>query len=163
MEKNIKLADIYIKIYNKQPLMFDDLMFLSAFDPECFEKTCKNLLYNLPEAKELMKPQNAEESRKAEVPAMREASQSAAAAEKLQEQTAVQAAMQKPQKEEITALLENLKRMEWKEDLVKEIDVECVKNLLGSLYMEMLFPHNDRYQYFQLEDHIESTVFNKRA
>ena len=56
MQKNIRLADIYIKIYNKQPLFMEDLAFLAKYDRECFEKTCNNLIYNIPEAKELLKP-----------------------------------------------------------------------------------------------------------
>ena len=57
MEKNIRLADIYIKIYNKRPLTLEDLTFLAKYDRECFEKTCQNLFYNIPEAKELLQPE----------------------------------------------------------------------------------------------------------
>ncbi len=39
MDKNVRLADIYIKIYNKRPLTLEDLTFLAKFDRECFEKT----------------------------------------------------------------------------------------------------------------------------
>ena len=57
MDKNVRLADIYIKIYNKRPLTLEDLTFLAKFDRECFEKTCQNLFYNLPEAKEFLAPE----------------------------------------------------------------------------------------------------------
>ena len=45
MGKNARLADIYIKIYNKKPLMWEDMKFLAVYDPECFEKTKKNLIF----------------------------------------------------------------------------------------------------------------------
>ena len=64
MEKNVRLADIYVKIYNKQPLFMEDLAFLAKYDKECFEKTCRNLIYNIPEAKELLEPADGQELRK---------------------------------------------------------------------------------------------------
>ena len=54
MEKNAKLASIYVKIYNKRTLTIDDLTFLAKYDPECFAKTCENLIYKIPETRELM-------------------------------------------------------------------------------------------------------------
>ena len=56
MGKNARLADIYIKIYNKKPLMWEDMKFLAVYDPECFEKTCKNLIFKIPETEKLMQP-----------------------------------------------------------------------------------------------------------
>ena len=53
MEKNAKLASIYVKIYNKRTLTIDDLTFLAKYDPECFAKTCENLIYKIPETREL--------------------------------------------------------------------------------------------------------------
>ena len=47
MEKNAKLASIYVKIYNKRTLTIDDLTFLAKYDPECFAKTCENLIYKI--------------------------------------------------------------------------------------------------------------------
>ena len=44
-----------------------------------------------------------------------------------------------------------------------ELDTDKVKNLLGSLYMELLFPHNDKYRYFQLDEEAESSIFNQKA
>ena len=54
MEKMQKLASIYVKIYNKRTLTIDDLTFLAKYDPECFAKTCENLIYKIPETRELM-------------------------------------------------------------------------------------------------------------
>ncbi len=58
--------------------------------------------------------------------------------------------------------MENLKKMERDEFGVQEVSLEKVKNLLGNLYMEMLFPHNDRDKYFQFENR-DSSIFNKKA
>lgn len=151
MEKNARLADIYIKIYNKRPLTLDDLSFLAKFDRECFEKTCQNVVYNMPEAKKLMRQ---EPARLQEEPARTAAFDGPSEAEESGRKEAGQ---------DIGALLENLKKMEWQNVPVADLDAENVKNLLGSLYMEMLFPHNDRYRYFQLEEDGDESVFNKKA
>ena len=42
----------------------------------------------------------------------------------------------------------NLKKMEIGNTLFADIDLEEVKDLLGSLYMELLFPHNDEEESF---------------
>lgn len=156
MGKNARLADIYIKIYNKQPLMMEDLVFLSAYDPECFEKTCRNLIYNVPEAKKLMETtaESTGEDTKSEDT---DRNASAIEADESIESTADN------EKKEITNLLENLKKMEWKEAVMQDVPVDKVKNLLGSLYMEMMFPHNDRTQSFPLDNTVESTFFNKKV
>lgn len=152
MEKNARLADIYIKIYNKRSLTFEDLAFLAKYDRECFEKTCQNVFYNMPAAKKLMEPEaghklktNAKES--AARPARPDAARSVA-----------------PEPaQDIGVLLDNLKKMEWDDVPVTGVDANHVKNLLGSLYMEMLFPHNDKYRYFQLESDEDESVFNEKA
>lgn len=150
MKKNARLADIYIKIYNKKPLMWEDMKFLAVYDPECFEKTCKNLIFNIPETKKLMEP--LEEKEPALPPLYRK--------------TELLPALPKnpvlSEKDRIEVLLENLKKMERDEFGVQEVSLEKVKNLLGNLYMEMLFPHNDRDKYFQFEHH-DSSIFNKKA
>ena len=56
MKKNIRLADIYVRIYNKRPLTLDDLVFLSKYDRECFEKTYQNVMYTLADAGGQKKP-----------------------------------------------------------------------------------------------------------
>lgn len=71
--------------------------------------------------------------------------------------------MHTEQKPSIQTLLENLKKMEWEEFPVPDMDAGKVKNLLGSLYMEMLFPHNDKCRYFQLDEETDSSIFNKKA
>lgn len=149
MVKNARLADIYIKIYNKKPLMWEDMKFLAVYDPECFEKTCKNLIFNIPETEKLMQPEP-EQASDVEMPQIPEI---------------LPALPKNPvlsDKDRIEILLENLKRMERDEFGVQEVSVEKVKNLLGNLYMEMLFPHNDRDKYFQFENH-DSSIFNKKA
>ena len=60
-------------------------------------------------------------------------------------------------------MLSNLKEMELKELPVEEIKADEVKELLGNLYMELLFPHNDRERFFNLEDREELSVFNKKV
>ena len=47
MEKDTHLVNIYLKIHNKRSLTIDDLRYLAKYDPECFEKTCKNVVYNI--------------------------------------------------------------------------------------------------------------------
>ena len=51
MEKKTELINIYLKIHQKRDLTLDDLRYLAYYDPECFEKTCKNVVYNIPQAK----------------------------------------------------------------------------------------------------------------
>ena len=124
MGKNARLADIYIKIYNKKPLMWEDMKFLAVYDPECFEKTCKNLIFKIPETEKLMQP--------------------------LQETRALPVC-RKPG----TAPMPLFQKTEVLPALPKN-------PVLTNLYMEMLFPHNDRDKYFQFENR-DSSIFNKKA
>lgn len=149
MGKNVRLADIYIKIYNKRPLTMEDLTFLSKYDPECFAKTCQNLVYNIPETKKLMQQEKKEVEKPKELPAVQRE-------EPVGEKLSLK-------KENMELLLDNLRKMETKEISVQEVKADKVKNLLGSLYMEMLFPHNDKNQYFEMEERKESSVFNKKV
>ena len=57
VEKNTRLINIYLKIHHKKTLTINDLNYLAQYDPECFEKTCKNVVYNIPEAKPIMIPE----------------------------------------------------------------------------------------------------------
>lgn len=149
MGKNVRLADIYIKIYNKRTLTMEDLTFLSKYDPECFAKTCQNLIYNIPETKKLMHQEEKTEEKPKELPA---------------ERREITMGVKVPlKKENMEQLLENLRKMEMKEISVQEVKAEKVKNLLGSLYMEMLFPHNDKDQYFEMEERNGSSIFNKKV
>ena len=162
MEKKIRLADIYIKIYNKQPLLMEDLAFLAKYDRECFEKTCHNLIYNMPEAKDLMQPAPDQENQNlpeaspgnGQLPSPHDPSLAAAP-------PSPEAAEEQPPP--INTLLDNLKKMEWQEIPVSNLDAHKVKNLLGSLYMELMFPHNDRYRHFSLEDGEHRSIFNKKV
>ncbi len=72
-------------------------------------------------------------------------------------------APEQPDKEQIAQALSNLKQMEQEGLPVGEMDVDTVKNLLGNLYMEMLFPHNGRAKFFSMEDQEYLSVFNKKA
>ena len=56
MGKDIHLINIYLKIHNKKTLTMDELGYLAEYDPECFAKTCKNVVYNIPETKSIMEP-----------------------------------------------------------------------------------------------------------
>lgn len=146
MEKDTRLVNIYIKIHNKRTLTMDDLKYLSKYDPECFEKTCKNIVYKMPETKEILQPK-AEQEGTALVP-----SRPVPPLEK-----------PLPDQQQIEAVLENLGKMELKELPVEEVDSDTVKELLGNLYMELLFPHNDREKFFSMEESEELSVFNKKV
>lgn len=143
MGENARLAAIYVKIYNKQTLTIDDLAFLAQYDPECFTKTCQNLIYNMLETRELM-TQEPEEI------------------EMETQQSAKEEKVVSPE-ERVNLLLENLRKMKMEEIPVKEVNPDRVKNLLGSLYMEMLFPHNDKSRYFEMKPETEESKFNKKV
>lgn len=137
---NIHLANIYLKIHNKKPLMMDELRYLAEYDPECFVKTCKNVVYNIPEAKPIMEPP---------VPP-------ASPEDTNRELT---------NRQRIERILENLKRLELEDFSTVGIDTEKVKGLLGNLYMELLFPHNDRDVFFGMPENgnANGSIFDKRA
>ena len=59
--------------------------------------------------------------------------------------------------------MEKLKYMEAKHIPIADFDVERVKNLLGNLYMELLFPHNDMDSFFSVEEEDRGTRFDKKA
>lgn len=143
MGENARLAAIYVKIYNKQTLTIDDLAFLAQYDPECFTKTCQNLIYNMPETRELMTQEP----------------------EEIEMETQQSAKVEKvvSPEERVNLLLENLRKMKMEEIPVKEVNPDRVKNLLGSLYMEMLFPHNDKSRYFEMKPETEESKFNKKV
>ncbi len=137
MAKDTRLINIYLKIHNKRSLTMDDLGYLAEYDPECFEKTCKNIVYKMPEIKSIMEP---------EIPA-------------------ISVDMPEPQLYEwqsIEKILENLKSLEIQEFPVADIDTDTVKNLLGNLYMEMLFPHNDKYAFVNMADNGDQSLFDKK-
>lgn len=138
MGKDAYLINIYLKIHNKRTLTMDDLEYLAEYDPECFEKTCKNIVYKIPEIKPIMEPDTLEPLREESAPEAYEW-------------------------QSIEKILENLKRLEISEFPVSNVDTDEVKSLLGNLYMEMLFPHNDKYTFVNMADNGDSSIFDQRA
>lgn len=137
MGKDTHLINIYIKIHNKRTLTMDDLRYLAKYSPECFEKTCKNVVYNIPESKPVMTPMAIVASKEpkllpAEIP-------------------------------NIEHILDNIKRLEANEFPITNIDADEVKNLLGSLYMEMLYPHNDKETFIEMPYDGQTSLFDKKA
>ena len=60
-------------------------------------------------------------------------------------------------------ILEKLKHLERKQIPLMEVDAERVKNLLGNLYMELLFPHNDKDTFFAPDYEEKGVKFDKKA
>lgn len=150
MEKDTRLINIYIKIHHKKTLTMHDLDYLAQYDPECFEKTCKNVVYNIPEAKPIMIPDVQELSQNPEFIQKDEA--------KFEPEL--------PEWQSIEKVLENLKQLEMNDYPIVDIDADKVKSLLGNLYMELLFPHNDNYPFMDLTDMMDKInipSFDKRA
>ena len=137
MGKDTRLVNIYLKIHNKQPLMMDDLRYLAEYAPECFEKTCKNVVYNVPEAKPIMEPSDTKTQKD----------------EPKSDPSA---------KENIEKVLENIKNLEVNEFPVANVDADTVKNLLGNLYMEMLFPHSEKDTFFNMANNSNTSLFDKK-
>ena len=139
-KKDTLLVNIYLKLHNKRPITMDDLRYLAQYDPECFEKTCQNVVYNLPETKPIMEP------------------------------SAPQTQYVKPVQQtnptesfNALAILNNLKQLEVKDYLYANVDAEKVKNLLGNLYMELLFPHNDKDTFFDVWEEETTHRFDQKA
>lgn len=147
MEKDTRLINIYLKIHHKRTLTIEDLDYLAQYDPECFQKTCKNVVYNIPETEPIMLPEIPEEADEPET---------------LQEE-APKPEPQIPEWQNIEKVLENLKHLEMQDIPVADIDAERVKSLLGNLYMELLFPHNDNYPFFVMTDDVQTSTFDKKA
>lgn len=145
MRKDTHLINIYLKIHNKKNLTMDDLRYLAKYAPECFEKTCKNVVYNFPAAKPVMDP-----------PVIETSVTKAPEAPTLQKPEPTE-----PQK--IAQVLENLKRLEAHDFPIVNVDADQVKTLLGNLYMELLFPHNDKDTFFSVPDAPTKSSFDKRA
>ena len=109
----------------------DDLRYLAQYAPDCFEKTCKNVVYNFPNAKPIMEPAPTPE---APVPSSAEPE---AAPVNVQDYVMTE-------QEKIDQVLNNLKKLEHNEFPQTNVNAREVKDLLGNLFMELLFPHNDR-------------------
>lgn len=140
-EKDNRLINIYIKIYNKKNITMDDLRYLAKYDPDCFRKTCENVVYNIPESKEIMQP-----------------TEPAPAEEVTTTETA-----QASEEFNVFAVLENLKNMDADESFYKNVDAKRVKNLLGNLFMELLFPHNDKETFIYEDVSEDDPTFDMKA
>lgn len=138
MGKDTRLVNIYLKIHHKQPLTMDDLAYLAEYAPECFEKTCKNVVYNIPETKPVMEPAISKPSNEEPEPAATE-------------------------QQSIEKVLENLKRLEVDDFPVTDVDIDKVKSLLGNLYMELLFPHNDKDTFINMANEEKKSSFDKKV
>lgn len=138
MGKDIHLINIYLKIHNKKILTIDDLKYLAEYDPECFAKTCKNVVYNIPETKTIMEP---------------------AISETQTEETEQESFDWRS----IGEILDNLKRLETNNLPIANVDAEKVKSLLGNLFMELLFPHNDKEMFMNMAGNERVSSFDKKA
>lgn len=138
MGKDTRLVNIYLKIHHKKVLTMDDLAYLAEYDPECFTKTCKNVVYNIPEAKPIMESLTVEST-----------------AEKTRSDIS--------ERQKIEEILERLKRLELNDLPDISVDDETVKNLLGNLYMEMLFPHNDKQSFMNMADNRNKPLFDRKV
>lgn len=138
---NTRLINIYIKIHNKKNITLDDLRYLAQYDPECFRKTCANVVYNIPETKVVMQNAESEQTTKTTMEAK-----------------------ELPQEEfDVLAVLDNLKQMDADEAFYKDIDAKRVKNLLGNLFMELLFPHNDQETFIYEDVGEDDPTFDMKA
>ena len=95
-------------------------------------------MYNIPETKPIMEPTIKEISKETAKPEV-------------------------SPKQSIEQILENLKRLEAKDLPVADVDADKVKNLLGNLYMEMMFPHNDKETYIHMPFNENVSMFDKKA
>ena len=131
MDKDPRLLNIYLKIHNKRSLTMDDLQYLAIYSPECFEKTCKNVVYNFPNAKPIMEPNPISETPVEQV-------QNTHVTPVKVEDILV------TEQQKIDQVLANLKRLEHNDMPQTNVNAREVKDLLGNLFMELLFPHNDQ-------------------
>lgn len=127
--ENHRLINIYIKIHNKKNITMDDLRYLAKYDPECFRKTCANVVYNIPETKDVMDGVVKDEFLLTEV---------------LREDTEQPDVNIETKEFDLQTVLENIKQMDTGKVFYKNVDSKRVKNLLGNLFMELLFPHNGK-------------------
>lgn len=138
--KDLKLVNIYIKIHNKKVLTFDDLAYLARFNPECFKKTCDNLLYKIPDAKSLAESAS-EQTAHDRIPAVAAAHESnvieLTADERLQIENL------------IIQFFDGMKGLESGEiDTLQNIDASHVRELMGDLLVDDPAPRKGRDMYF---------------
>lgn len=149
MEKDTRLLNIYLRIHNKRPITLDDLRYLAEFSPECFEKTCQNVIYNKPETKPIMEPATTASETTALVPVNQKASHYASNSQ--------------PVQPTIDQILDNFKLLEVDEFPIGNIDTDEVKHLLGNLYMELLFPHNDQDTFMDMMEGEYKSIFDRKV
>lgn len=137
MKKDTTLVNIYLKIHNKKPLTMDDLRYLAEYAPECFEKTCKNVVNSMPEAKPIIEPIA---SKPDETPPKPVSSHNY----------------------NIDNVLDNIIQLEANELPLADIDADKVKNLLGNLYMELLFSHSDKETIANIMNNENMSLFDKK-
>lgn len=193
MEKDTRLINIYLKIHHKRALTIDDLNYLAQYDPECFKKTCKNVVYNIPETKPIMMPdalkavqrkgqdsgrgssqtggrnpgrgslQRGKADQGIGLPEGDEANQATESLRKDETDSGLTSTPESSDWQDIEKVLENLRHLEMHDFPVADIDADRVKDLLGNLYMELLFPHNDDYPFMNMMDQFNEPTFDKRA
>lgn len=140
MDKNNRLINIYIKIHNKRTITMEDLQYLAKYDPECFRKTCANVVYNMPETKAVMNISPAEESA-----------------------TSEETGKEATEEFDVMAVLNRLNELEANSDIYGDINAKRVKNLLGNLFMELLFPHNDEETFIGAVEEEKMPSFDMKA
>lgn len=145
MEKDPQLVNIYLKIHQKKNLTMDDLAYLAKYAPECFEKTCQNVVYHFPEAKPIMETPKEKQVEKVHT-----------------EKESVQKA-EMTERKKIENILANLKNLELQDFPVNDVSADQLKSLLGNLYMEMLFPHNDKDTFLSMSESLPKSIFDKKA
>ena len=96
------------------------------------------MVYNIPETKPIMEPP----------------------APKVQDE---EAKPEPSEQQKIEKVLDNLKRLEIDEFPIMDVDAEKVKSLLGNLYMELLFPHNDQDTFMDMTINASTPLFDKKA
>lgn len=138
MKKDTQLVNIYLKIHNKKPLTLDDLRYLAEYSPECFEKTCENVIHKMPEAKPIMEP----------------------VAAKAPVAKATPVPYYQPG---IQDVLDNLICLEANELPFTNIDSGKVMDLLGNLYMELLLSHNEPDTLAAMIENGDTPRFDKRV
>lgn len=140
MDKNNRLINIYIKIHNKRTITMEDLQYLAKYDPECFRKTCANVVYNMPETKAVMSVSPTDASAVGE-----------------------NASGEVTDEFDVMAVLNRLNELETNSDIYGDISAKRVKNLLGNLFMELLFPHNDEETFIGAVEEEKTSSFDMKA
>ncbi len=182
MEKDTRLINIYLNIHHKKTLTMDDLRYLAQYAPECFEKTCKNVVYNIPETKPIMDPaaqrvqedcRQADDRMQAEADKLQQKSGDSlenangqgdtSRQEKSMQETAFLQEEELAVSQNIEQILENLKLLETNDFPVADVNANEVKNLLGNLYMELLFPHNDKDTFFNTAVDGGGSIFDRKV